>query len=168
MGSYKAKLKKNGKPHYGICVDPKTGNEFNITISNGEIIKISDFALEEPIYYDLYPLLSGFVHPDITHDVLKSMGTRTVESSNAGDPVLAIILIVFVSILLLLEAANSTFLRRHTKRDLKHVAKTLSKMLISMITSDTVVRRMSVPQSIYNLFGLEIRVADVGGNPGQQ
>jgi hypothetical protein len=92
LGAYKAKLKKNGKPHYGICVDPATGNEFNITISNGELIKISDFSFEEPIYYDLYPLLSGFVHPDITRDVLKSVRTKTVESSNAGDPIIAIIL----------------------------------------------------------------------------
>jgi hypothetical protein len=150
VGAYQTKINKDGRPQYGICVDPKTGQEFKTTISNREILKISDFPLEEPLYYDLYPLLSGFVHPDLTQEALKSISAKRADIPRSGDAIRSIILISTVAILLLLETSTCSFCRKKTKRDVVHVVKNLSKNLLALITSDTVVRHMIVPQSIYN------------------
>jgi uncharacterized protein DUF5677 len=157
VGAFQTKVNKNGKPSYGICVDPQTGKEFKAIIYNREILEISDFPLDEPLYYDLYPLLSGFVHPDLTHDALRSIEARRADLNREGDPVRSIVLVVFVCVLVLLETAESTFLRTQTKRDIRHVIKTLCKSLLKFITADSIVKRKNVPVSIYNFFGFEIQ-----------
>jgi len=131
-------------------------------ISNREILDVSDFPLDEPLYYGLYPLLSGFVHPDLAEDALKS--AKKANASRNGDPIRAIILVVAICILLLLETAESKFLRKRTKRDVLHVVKTLGKGLVALITSDTILKRMEVPLSVYNFFGLDVQIADVASS----
>jgi Family of unknown function (DUF5677) len=157
IGAYKTKISKKGKPQYGICVDPETGKEFKMTISNREILDISDFPLEEPLYYDLYPVLSGHVHPDLTQDALRSIAAKRADIAREGDPVRFLTIIVSVCILLLLEAAECAFLRRRTRRDVQYVIKTLGKGLLALITAETIVDRMTVPPSIYQFFGLRIQ-----------
>jgi uncharacterized protein DUF5677/SEC-C motif-containing protein len=159
VGAYKTKMKKNGQPDYSICIDPQSGKEYRIVISNREILDVSDFPLDEPLYYGLYPLLSGFVHPDLVEDALKT--TKKANASRNGDPIRAIILVLTICILLLLETAESKFLRRRTKRDVLHVVKTLSKGLVALIASDTILKRMEVPLSVYHFFGLDVQIADV-------
>ncbi len=166
VGAYQTKLRKNGTPNYEICVDPESGKEFKITISNREILDKSDFSLDEPLYYDMYPFLSGFVHPELVHDALRSIAAKRVETSREGDPVRAIIFITVICLLLLLETSEFTFLRKKTQRDLRHVVKTLDKRLLNLITSDTIVRRMSVPSSIYRLFGLKLQLANTTAESG--
>jgi hypothetical protein len=74
-------LKKDGNPKYGFCIDPATGEEHNISISNSETLKVSDFPLDTQLYYDLYPLLSGHVHPEPIGHAMAS-----IEASRADLP----------------------------------------------------------------------------------
>jgi len=115
MGAYKTKLKKSGQPDYTACVDPETGKEYRITISNTEILKISDFPLDEALYYGLYPLLSGFAHPDVVQDALESISSKKSNASRMGDPIRSIVIVLTICTLLLLESAESTFIKRQTK-----------------------------------------------------
>ena len=121
--------------------------------------------MDEPLYYDLYPLLSGFAHPELIQDALKSIAAKDADISQEGDPIRAIIIVLTICVLLLLESTESSFLRSRTKRDVLHVVKTLSKGLMALITSDTLLKRMSVPPSVYNLFGLEIQLMPNGELP---
>lgn len=157
VGMYKPKLKKNGKPNFDIVVDPETGKEFLIAVSNREIIEISDFALEQQFYHDLYPLLSGFVHPDLLHVAAKSIGTSASEISQSDDPIHASIFVATVCVLLLLEIGESSFLRKITKRDIRYVLKSISKNLLELIVCDSIVKRGAAPPCIYQLFDLEIQ-----------
>jgi hypothetical protein len=123
LGAYQTKLRKNGRPSYDTCVDPKTGKEYKIIISNREILDISDFTLDEPLYYDLYPLLSGFVHPEFVQEAIKSVTGHDASQSSASDSIRAIIIVTTICILLLSEIAECIFLRDRTKRDVLYVMK---------------------------------------------
>jgi hypothetical protein len=149
VGAYHTKIKRNGKPDYDACIDPETGKEFNVSISNRETVQISDLSIEEPLYYELYPLLSGFVHPDLVQDALQSVQKNDAAVVRKNDPVLAIILVQTVCFLLLVETMKSDFLTIRTKRDLRHVAKHLCEKLLHLLTSDTILKRQGVPESVY-------------------
>ena len=127
VGAFPTKVKKDGRPNYGVCVDPKTGQEYEIMISNKETLNVSDFPLDTPLYYDLYPLLSGHVHPELVRGALKSVAATEADSPQEGDSVRAIVLILTICVLLLREVADCTFLRKRTKRDLFYVIKQLEK-----------------------------------------
>lgn len=127
-GAFPTKLKKDGNPKYGFCIDPATGEEFNISISNSETLKVSDFPLDAQLYYELYPLLSGHVHPELIGHAMASIEASRADLPYAGDSALAIVLVTTVCILLLREIYESTFLRKRTKRDLLHIAKRLSSL----------------------------------------
>jgi hypothetical protein len=139
-----------------VCVDPETGHEYKITIANREILAISDFPLDERLYYELYPFLSGYVHPELVEDALTSLTAGDASAERAGDPVRAIILILAISALFLLEVAHSKFLRTRTRRDVRFVVKQLEKGLFPLITSETILVRMGIPLSIYELFGVRL------------
>ncbi|WFU54173.1 hypothetical protein QA639_31665 [Bradyrhizobium pachyrhizi] len=103
-GLFPSKSKRNGDPNYSVCLNPATGEEFNINISNKEIIKISDSPLDGPLYYELYPLLSGFVHPEFVQELLKSsIGTEPYQD----DPIRAAVLVSTICVLLLSEVKES-------------------------------------------------------------
>jgi hypothetical protein len=152
IGAFPTKIKKNGQPNYGVCVDPKTGREFVIAIANSETLKVSDLPLDTQLYYDLYPLLSGHVHPDFAQSVLNTVDTDRANSPYAGDSIRAVILILTICTLLIREVAQCTFLRKQTKRDLHHVVKQLSKALADFITTESILKRGDVPSSVYELF----------------
>ena len=158
-GLYKTTIRKNGKPNYDVVFDPKTGKEFEIAISNREILEISDFPLEVELYHDLYPLLSGFVHPDLIGVATKSVTSTRSKASSEEDPVRAAVFVASVCVLLLLEISVSNFLRKKTKRDVSHVLRKLGGALVRLITSETVLSRAISPPSIYRLFGFDVEVA---------
>ena len=138
-----------------IVVDPEIGREYNVAISNREIIEISDFILEKAIYYDLYPVLSGFVHPNLMR-VVSTRSDNKRGTLTEGDPIRSAIFVASVCILLLLEIRTSKFLKRRTKRDLSYILKTFIRTLVELIKSETLAARRVIPTSIYNLFGFEI------------
>lgn len=148
-GRFPSKLRKNGQPHRWICIDPQTGEEFDINISNQTILDISDLQLDGQLYSDLYPLLSGFVHPEFVGELLKS----TAGEPYKNDPIRAITLVTAICILLLKEVVESSFLRALTKRDLNHVMKKLRKHLADFVSTETIMNRQNVPSSIYDLVG---------------
>lgn len=158
-GLYKTTIRKNGKPNYDVVFDPKTGNEFRIAISNGEILDISDFSLETELYYDIYPLLSEFVHPDLIGVAIKSVTATGGKASYEEDPIRAAVLVASVCVLPLLEISVSNFLRKQTKRDVRHVLGSLGKALRRLITTETVLSRAISPPSIYRLLGFDVEVA---------
>ncbi len=159
LGVYHTKLKKNGKPNYDIAVDPKTGQEFNVAISNREIIEISDFLLEKALYYDLYPALSGFVHPDLTR-VVSIRPSDNSGTFKEGDPIRSSIYVGSVCVLLLLEIGTSKFLTERTKRDVRHILKTLCRAIENLLGSEALLTHMIIPPSIYSLFGFEIQYVE--------
>ena len=160
VGAFPTKLKKNGQPNYGVCVDPKTGQEYEIIISNKETLNVCDLPLDTQLYYDLYPLLSGHVHPELVQDALNSIAATEADLPKQGDSVRAIILILTISVLLLREAAECTFLRKRTKRDLLYVVKKTEKELLNFITTETIMTRRSIPLSVYSLFGVNLQFLD--------
>ena len=133
VGAFPTKIRKNGKPQYGVCVNPRTGEEFDVALSNGKIIEISGSSFDMDIYHDLYPLLSGQVHPGFTKEVLASVQANSADVPHEGDSIQAIILILTISFLLLLEVSQSNFLRKKTSRDLLHISKRVHKELIQFI-----------------------------------
>jgi hypothetical protein len=151
-GAFPTKLKSNGKPKYGVCVDPETGQEFEISITNGETLKVSDFPLDTQLYYELYPMLSGYVHPELTQHALHSIESERADLPYGGDSILAIIIVLTVCTLLLRETAESGFLRKRTKRDLLYIADQLDHALAAFITTETILIRKNVPPSLYALF----------------
>ena len=163
IGMFKTKRRKNGRFQHDTCTDPKTGKEYKIIISNREIIEISDAPFEESLYYDLYPLLSGFVHPELIQQTIRSMMAKDAEHPDENDSVLAIILVSTVSILFLLETSHSNFLRKITKRDLLHVSKKTAALLGPLIGAKTLLERKIVPPSIYELFGFRVEVLNTAG-----
>jgi hypothetical protein len=165
VGAYQTKKKKNGRPNYDVCVDPETGEEYKITITNREILDISDFPMEEQLYYELYPLLSGYVHPELVEDALRSMIAKDASVESEGDPVRAIILILTISVLFLLEVARSPFLRVRTRRDVHHVVKQIQKGLLTLITSASMLKQMTVPLSVYELFGVDLEFPHANRDP---
>ena len=159
LGVYRTKLKKNGKPNYDVAVDPETGREFNVAISNREILEISDFLLEKALYYDLYPALSGFVHPDLTRVVsTRSSGDRG--TFKESDPIQSSIYIGSVCVLLLREISVSKFLTQRTKRDVRHILKTVCRSMENLVGSKALMTHMIIPPSIYSLFGFEIQYVE--------
>jgi len=146
-GQFPSKLKKNGQPYRWICVNPQTGEEFDINVSNQAIIDISDFSLDSQLYSELYPLLSGFVHPEFVGELLKA----TTDEPYKNDPIRAITLITSICLLLIQEVIMSSFLKALTRRDLTHVLKKLRTSLSGFITTETIMRRQNVPSSIYDL-----------------
>ena len=151
-GAFPTKLKKNGQPNYGVCVDPKTGREFVIAIANSETLKVSDFPLDTPLYYDLYPLLSGHVHPDFAQNALNTVAASRSDSPYTGDSIRAIVLILTICTLLMREVSRCTFLRKQPKRDLLHVVKQLGKAVANFIATETILKRREIPSSVYELF----------------
>jgi hypothetical protein len=156
IGAFPTKLKKDGRPKYGFCVDPETGQEFAVIIANSETLKVSDFSLDTRLYYDLYPLLSGYVHPELVRHAMASIEASRADLPYTGDSVLSIVLVITVCTLLLREIAECPFLRKLTKRDLLHVAKQLDEALVELITTETLLLRGSVPLSIYALFEINL------------
>lgn len=154
---YVPKLKKNGKPNFEIVIDPKTGKEFRISISNREIIEISDFQLEDQLYSELYPLLSGFVHPDLMRVAVTSASVDPREKSTQEDPIQSAIVISLVCMLFLLETVESTFLRKKTRRDIQYVLDSVGEELFKLVISETVLKRGTAPLSLYNFLGLDVR-----------
>jgi hypothetical protein len=155
-GAFPTKLKSNGKPKYGVCVDPETGQEYEISIANSETLKVSDFPLDTQIYYDLYPLLSGYAHPELIQHALHSIESNRADSRYEGDSVLAIILVLTVCTLLLRETAECQFLRKRTKRDLLYVVKQLDEALAAIIATETLLVRKEIPRSLYALFEINL------------
>jgi hypothetical protein len=155
-GAFPTKLKKDGNPKHGFCVDPATGQEFNISISNNETLKVSDLPLDSQIYYDIYPLLSGYVHPELIGHATASIKASRADLPYAGDSALAIVLVITVCILLLREISECPFLRRRTKRDLLYIAGRLEEALVEFITTEAMLLRDGVPLSIYALFEIKL------------
>jgi hypothetical protein len=155
-GAFPTKLKSNGKPKYGVCVDPETGQEFEISIANSETLKVSDFPLDTQLYYELYPLLSGYAHPELIQHALHSIESERADLPYGGDSVLAIIVVLSVCTLLLRETAECQFLRKRTKRDLLYVVKQLDEALAAFITTETMLVRKDVPLSLYALFEINL------------
>jgi hypothetical protein len=155
-GLFPNKLKKNGEPDYSKCVNPETGEEFEITISNREILKISEFPLESKIYYDLYPLLSGHVHPEPIQDILKSIYHDQTDQRSEGDSVRSIVLILSICILFLLEVARSNYLSKRTIRDVLYVCSSVYRDLQKFLLSPTLLDKGAIPMSVYALMGVSI------------
>jgi hypothetical protein len=154
VGAFPPKKKKNGQPNYSVCVNPETATEYEIVIANSEILKISDFPLESYLYYDLYPLLSGQVHPELMHNALSSLEEDRADSRYKGDSIRAIIFILTISVLLLREVSECPFIRKLAKRDLLHVIKQLNKAIA--ITTEKILKRKSVPLSVYAMFDIDV------------
>lgn len=155
-GALPTKLNKDGNPKYGFCVDPTTGEEIKISISNSEALKASDFPLDTQLYYDIYPLLSGYVHPELTGHALASVESSRADLPYTGDSMLAIVLTTTVCILLLREISECAFLRGRTKRDLLYTSGRLEEALVEFVTSETMLIREGVPRSIYALFEINL------------
>jgi hypothetical protein len=162
LGAFPNKFKKNGQPNFDICIDPSTGKEININITNREIIDVSDFYLERELFHEVYPLLSGYVHPDLSGAAIESLRSKRITLDRVGDPVRAIVLILFICTLLMLETAQSNFISSIKRRDLLYVAKQVSRKLLDMVTCETILKRGSVPPSIYKFFGLRLEVDATG------
>lgn len=64
-GTYSYKLNKKRKPVYSIAVDNSSGREVPIPISFYQMAKKSPFPSDVLLYETLYPILSGFTHPDL-------------------------------------------------------------------------------------------------------
>jgi hypothetical protein len=157
VGAFPNKTKKNGQPDYGVCIDPETGEEFEIVISNRDILKLSDFPLGTPLYYDLYPLLSGYVHPELARDVINDVNDK--ENSTEGDPIRAIVLILTICVLLLDEVSRSPFIKKRTHRDLLYINKRIRNGTQKFIMSDSILRKHVFPASLYAIFGVTIKQA---------
>jgi hypothetical protein len=155
LGAFPPKMKKNGQPNYSICVNPENGKEYAIVIANSEILKVSDFPLEAHLYYDLYPLLSGQVHPELVQHALSSIKENRADFQHKGDSIRAIVFILTISVLLLREVAECPFIRTLTRRDLLHVVKQLHKASAEFIATETMLGLKIVPASVYALFGSE-------------
>lgn len=164
-GVFKRKQHPNGRLDRRICVDASTGQEFDFQISNREIIKRSSFSLEQALYDDIYPYLSSFVHPDIFEEVVRLHREKTIKIDRDGDPVLAIILVLSVSLLLAIELEQSSFLTKTRKRDLSFHIRTCSNIVASLISSPSVLSQGRVPPALFRFYGFELSSGENGVAP---
>ena len=103
-------------------------------------------------------MLSGYVHPDLTEDAFASLEAGAIAHSRPGDPVKSVVLISSVCLLLLLEIAQSNFLKVTQKRDINFIVKKIFRQTGNLISSDSMLARMNVPPSVYKLFGFDIGI----------
>ena len=64
-GTFSYKLNKKGKPIYSIAIEKSSSREVPIPISFYQMAKTSPFHSDVLLYETLYPILSGFAHPDL-------------------------------------------------------------------------------------------------------
>ena len=145
-GLFHYKLRTNGSLDYTRVVDPKTGKETKVILSNFSIANSSDF--DRLIYQELYNQLSGHVHHDVTTWALKGMATQELELNRDQDSVRAIALVLFVGLLLLCELSRLDWILKRDKRDLRFAINTLIKHLRSLLSCEGVRQHSGLPKSM--------------------
>ena len=125
VGIWPNKIRKNGTVDFATVIDPKSGKEIKITISNHFIASLSDFEHELEVYQGLYNQLSGHVHHDVSAWALKGFVTEELSLDRDQDHVRAIAFVLFVSVLLFSEMLNLRWITKHSKRDIRYNLKSL-------------------------------------------
>jgi hypothetical protein len=148
VGIWNYKVRKNGTVDYGVVIDPKTKEEFRITLSNFSLVSLSDFHFEASIYGELYNELSGHVHHDVTLWALRSFANKEVGLDRAQDKIRATILILFVSVLFFREMALATWIPKQGIRDLRFCTKKLTQKLLDFLKSENVTNNADVPPCV--------------------
>lgn len=146
LGKYSYKTRKDGSLDPNVVVDPATGQEINIRISNRYIIGKSDIGSDRLVYENLYDLLSERVHHDIAEWAIKSSILRDVSVDREQDKIFACILYIFIIVMLFTEIFRLNFLVKQTKRDIRYFVSKCKKALLPLLTAEEVLSNTGIPE----------------------
>jgi hypothetical protein len=85
---------EKGRAHRNKIVMPPNNKIVDISLSNYDIVRRSDFKFEEAVYQELYSELSGFVHPDVLHFINHLATDGDVGLFRQNDPYRAIVFVL--------------------------------------------------------------------------
>ncbi len=148
VGIYKHKLRRDGTIDYSTVVNPSNGEEFRITFSNFNTVKISDFDFDRAIFREMYSDLSDHVHHDIAGWALKNIATNSLSLDRDQDSIRAIALTLFVAILIFYELLHLEWLFKKDKRDIRHTLLVLEKAARKLIQSKAVREHAYLPSCL--------------------
>jgi hypothetical protein len=147
-GIHHYKMRADGSADFTRVIDPKTGRETRISVSNFSIVNASDFGSDRVIYQELYNELSGHVHHDVAMWALRGIVTQKLQLDRDQDSVRAIALVLFVGLLLLRELINLDWVLKRDKRDLRFGVNTLVRHLRLLLHCENVKLHSGLPPSM--------------------
>ena len=148
VGLWPYRRRSDGSVDYTTVMPPGGGKGIKVTVQNYSIAQVSDFAMEQEIYQELYFQLSGHVHHDVTLWALSGIAAGRLEMDREQDSVRAIALILFVSVLLLSEAAKCEWLLKVSRRDLTFTARRLAIDLRRLVGFGSVQEHAALPPCV--------------------
>jgi uncharacterized protein DUF5677/SEC-C motif-containing protein len=130
-GTYSYKLNKKGKPIYSIAIEKSSGREVPIPISFYQMAKTSPFPSDVLLYETLYPILSGFTHPDL---IMKSIYINMNAVNPYHDELYLEVPLnaVFFTMLLVDSFYSLNIATKVIQKDIKRVLKRISRKYMAL------------------------------------
>jgi hypothetical protein len=117
-GKYIYPTTKRGRVDYGRLVEVATGCGVNVTISNRYLASLSDPSVMADLHEQIFSILSGYVHADITHLGRYSDGESYVNPYSRANPYYSMIFVGVVGLVLLHQIRHVRTLKRRRLRNL--------------------------------------------------
>jgi hypothetical protein len=137
LGTHKYALRKNNKPDYDNLIDCVTGQRIYVRINNRELCRSSELPSFSDLYSQIYPLMSGYVHPDVSH-FLKFYQRGGLSLYPQGNRYFAMAVVAGSALMLLHQIRHIRVLRPRRLRDLNSLISRFKSHYVSYLANPVV------------------------------